>query len=324
VEAEDAVQVAPPELELKDHEKFKDANGKAVSIYVCGERKLDKCYFLARDVEKMLEIKRITSTLIHKNSAYRRGDHYVTFRQQEIPAGGQNRLFLTFSGMVKLLFCSHSAHAEQFQKWAFQILFVAQMGTTKARKELADKIVVADTQTMKEVLGKSVKDIAGLYMLSIGTVEELRDSMKLSPTLPDGAIIAKFGRSTNIESRMGDHGCGRKKGYGGELQRDPACLAWAPMCAELVVEAEAELRKFLQKHEWLIDAQTDGQKRSEIVALPNKEAVLAVRERMCSITEKCDFKHEKSQAAALREIAESRKEMIAYLRTRISPTNEDV
>jgi hypothetical protein len=323
IQDDNEVQVAPPELELKDHEKFKNANGNPVSIYVCGERERNKCYFLARDVEQMLDIANIRSTLMHKKSSFRRGEHYVTFRTVGNSYSCKSNLFLTFIGITKLLYCSHSPHAEQYQRWADEILFVAQMGTAKARKELGDRIKTADTQTMKEVLGQSVTALAGLYVLSLGTVDELRDSMKLSPTLPDSAIIAKFGRTTNLEVRMGDHGSGRKGGYGGELQRDPGCLAWAPMCPELVVEAEADLRKFLRKHEWIIDAQTNSQKRSEIIAFPNKEAVIAVRERMQSITEKCDFKHEKSQTAALREVAESRKEMIAFLRARNRPAEDE-
>jgi hypothetical protein len=48
----------------------------------------------------------------------------------------QKTLFLTYHGLVKLLFSRRHPMAEHFQKWAISILFAHQMGTDEQKEAL--------------------------------------------------------------------------------------------------------------------------------------------------------------------------------------------
>ena len=46
-------------------------------------------------------------------------------------------LYLTYMGVLKLLFSSRGDKAKRFQKWATRILFTIQMGDNNVRDEVA-------------------------------------------------------------------------------------------------------------------------------------------------------------------------------------------
>ena len=73
------LEMAPPLLELKDEEKFKDENGNIVEIETRGIKTVDGIYFYGKDVEKMLELECITDILHDPTSKYEVNIHYKNF-----------------------------------------------------------------------------------------------------------------------------------------------------------------------------------------------------------------------------------------------------
>jgi len=71
--------MAPPIFLLNDEEKFKDAQGNVIEIEVRGERHHDKILFYGKDIERMLEMKRLRVVLTQDDSTYEEGEHYKKF-----------------------------------------------------------------------------------------------------------------------------------------------------------------------------------------------------------------------------------------------------
>lgn len=140
------IEIAPPILELLEHEKFRDENNEIIDIEIRGERHIDKVYFRARDIEKMLELKDcfIIDTLRNKDSTFEIKKHYEFFIPQDPNIFGvlkdktqnQKTTFLTYHGLVKLLFTRRHPIAEHFQKWAINILFIHQLGIDEQKEQL--------------------------------------------------------------------------------------------------------------------------------------------------------------------------------------------
>lgn len=53
---------------------------------------------------------------------------------------GGNDLYLTYNGIVKMLYVSNSLTANNFQKWASRSLFTLQMGTLENKKQLISEM----------------------------------------------------------------------------------------------------------------------------------------------------------------------------------------
>jgi len=65
--------------------------------------------------------------------------------------GNSLNLFLTFKGLIKLLYVSHSKNAEQFQDWANNILFTHQLGTQEETYILGASLLGVNHKTIKYV-----------------------------------------------------------------------------------------------------------------------------------------------------------------------------
>ena len=70
---------APDILELDDSEKFKDNDGHIVNIETRGNKTLIDAYFLADDVDRILEMPKLLTTIINKNGDYKYDYHYKYF-----------------------------------------------------------------------------------------------------------------------------------------------------------------------------------------------------------------------------------------------------
>ena len=53
-------------------------------------------------------------------------------------------LFLTYEGLLRVLFVSRSGVAHKFTSWATEKLFTIQMGTQKQKRTLASNILGVD------------------------------------------------------------------------------------------------------------------------------------------------------------------------------------
>ncbi|EKX32325.1 hypothetical protein GUITHDRAFT_121495 [Guillardia theta CCMP2712] len=276
-------ELAPPIIELEEHEKFKDDKGKSLEIEVRGERENNKCFFKVSEVAKAFQMNNIKSTIMHKEYGYKNLVHYKTFivtaevlNQQSRPYREQNNpnkpslqktLFLTYNGMLKVLFSSRSGIAEHFQEWASRVLFTVQMGTVEQRQGLAYTMLGVSVDSFREFLSCGVTpEVSCLYLVTLGYVKDVRDDMDIPKRHKDNAMVCKFGISNNIDQRLMQH----KRGFKDIDKVDMRVKCFGYIDKMYTSKAETEL-----KHELYdgllsddeISVRLEYKKHTEIVVL---------------------------------------------------------
>lgn len=266
---------APDILELSDDEKLRDDEGNIYEIEVRGERCVDKCYFRASNVEILLKMKHIAGTLQRSVSdgeyvSFERGKHYQTFitdtvSSSETPRYKNQALFLTYAGLVQLLFVRKHPIAEKFRKWAVETLFTIKHGTPEAKETLAIKLLGVPSADVKAFLSVSATPMPVIYLFIIGKIGDLRKEMKIdkAATFKDSGLVAKFGYTIDLKRRTAEHEKTFSKFKGANIYLK--CYSYVD--PENLSEAESELRKYFEDEECLI---TDCEKFKELVVLNNK------------------------------------------------------
>jgi hypothetical protein len=261
------VDPAPPVLELDDHEKFIDSNNKILDIEVRGERNSKKCYFKVSDVAREFEILKLDETIIDKRyDGYQDEIHYKYFTIQKHEDPGKNvtkttlkkTLFLTYNGMIRVLFCSRNKNAERFQDWATERLFTLQMGTTDQKDELVAEIKGITTKNVKSMFAKS-SSFPCVYLYKLNTAKELRNTFDFKTDIQDDAIICKYGQTGDFERRTKQHDSiyGKMKNVQLEL------VTFVYIDPKYTSEAESDLKSYFNDFGMKLDI--DG--RSELVVI---------------------------------------------------------
>lgn len=160
---------APDILELNDNEKFVDVNNNVLNIEVRGERNHNKCYFKVKDVSDGFELPNLNSSLLHKtDNKFMIDIHYKYFTIIKMGKPhneySKKELYLTYNGILKVLFCSRTGNAENFQKWATETFFTAQMGSEEQKDILASSLLGVSSRAIKCFLTNSASVIIN-YMI---------------------------------------------------------------------------------------------------------------------------------------------------------------
>lgn len=203
---------APDIIKLDDNEKFKDADGNVIEIETRGKRKHDEIYFRANDVALWFGMNRLRDTIEQEKSSYVVNIDYKYFNTTRTIIYGKSQkdvtkreLFLTFLGMMRVLFGSHSRHANHFTKWAAETLFTVQMGTKQQKRELVSSILGVDAQSIKHVFDTNANELPSIYLFSLGYVRDLRASMSIDAKHEDDSIVFKYGFTKELKRRTAEH-----------------------------------------------------------------------------------------------------------------------
>lgn len=208
IKDEDGIMLAPDIIELEDNEKFQDDDGNILDIETRGTRKCNNIYFKVKDVEKLFLMKSLYTTIIGKKNRYTEKIDYIFFNCKKLSIGQKKtkkELFLTYEGILRLLFISKNKKCQKFIKWATETLFTIQMGTKDQKQYLSSKILGVSAKAVKEVFKTSSKTIPCIYLFSLNTVNKLRKKMNIPEKYPDDAIVCKYGFTDSLERRTGEH-----------------------------------------------------------------------------------------------------------------------
>jgi hypothetical protein len=181
-EIKDDTEDAPPIIKLKENEKFFDNDSDIIEIEVRGERDIEKCYFKLEDISKGFDLPNLQNTIIDPKSTYTSDHHRYFYCAQKGNAlkGKIKKIFLTYEGILKVLYTSRGKNAGKFTKWASKTLFTAQLGTKAQKTKLASKLLGVDTNSMMNVL----KTMRWLCLVSsvINNNSYPQDQRVLTPT----------------------------------------------------------------------------------------------------------------------------------------------
>jgi hypothetical protein len=205
------IENAPPLLHLDDGEKFHDADGNVIEIETRGERQRNKIYFKVKDVSVGFELPSLDKNIMFKERGYKRGIHYTTFKRESrvhivnskiTNKPSKTTLYLTYKGLLRVLFVSRNKNVDKFQDWAEEKLFTIQMGTREQKVKLGAEILNTSPRTLKAIFDKYAANFPSIYLMSLGKVRELRETFRICENIPDDSIVYKFGFTDDLARRV--------------------------------------------------------------------------------------------------------------------------
>lgn len=203
------VENAPPLLELTDKEKFKDTNGNIIDIETRGERDKNKIFFKVKDVSVAFGMDTLNKTIINNHNGYKRNKHYKTFfirsyGMMEVSTTIKKCLYLTYSGLLRVLFVSHNKNAEHFQNWAEEKLFTIQMGSKEEKTQLGTDILNIPMKAYKAVFESHADKLPSMYLFKLGRVGDLKDTFQIPDRISGSSCVYKYGCTDDLSRRYGE------------------------------------------------------------------------------------------------------------------------
>jgi hypothetical protein len=269
----------PPLLELTDDEKFCDCDGNVLEIETRGERHEEKIFFKVVDVSKAFGMENLRVSLSLDKSGYEYGLHYKNFNrvsnsyaeyniniEQAIMKDHSNRtyLYLTYTGLIRVLIVSRNKNATRFTAWAVKQLFTVHLGTVPDKIVLASKLLHVGVDDCIAVFRKYSKKFPCIYLLSLGKVGDLKSHFGITDeTIADDAIIYKYGFTDNIQRRLAEH----KKTFGKIQNCNLDLVVYNYIDVESLAQAEVEISRLCKSY----DAKLEIKDWKELVVLDAKQ-----------------------------------------------------
>jgi hypothetical protein len=116
----------------------------------------------------------------------------------DVDNADKKELFLTYEGLLRVMFVSRSSKTQAFTKWMVEKLFTIQLGTTEQKQELASDMIGISAKSLRQVLSTSTTDVPCIYVFSLGKCKTLRKIMKISKDVPDNYTIIKYGYTDDL------------------------------------------------------------------------------------------------------------------------------
>ena len=210
-EPEVSVKNAPPILHLNADEKFHDVDGHVIDIETRGERHEDMIYFKVKDVSIGFEMPGLNHVLINMGGGYKRDIDYITFNRyindvsKNMNKPCKTTLYLTYEGLLRVLFVSRNKNATLFRKWATNKLFTIQLGSKEQKVKLGTDLCNIPLKTYQAIFKSHTSNFPSIYLLSLGKVRDVRATFGISDTISDDSVVYKYGFTRDFARRIGEH-----------------------------------------------------------------------------------------------------------------------
>lgn len=248
---------APDIINLQEHELFRDKNGISYNIEMIGQRHPKQCYFNIHHISEIFELPKLYDNIIDKNTSYYEQLHYIYFIHKKAHNLGkkvnkinnkkyENKktkklLYLTYIGLITVLFTSRTGRARDFQDWTINILFTYQFGTNEQRQQLSADILRINVKTLRSILDKSSSPIICIYLFKLGTCEDLRQTMNIPLSYDDNLIVCKYGYTNDLSRRANEH----NDEYGKQYDALIELILYTPIDKTYIAEAETILKTYI-------------------------------------------------------------------------------
>lgn len=251
---------APGIIKLTKKEKIKDNDGNIIEIEVRGTRDPENIFFRVSDVTNGFDMPNLYKSITKKNRGYHQNIHYRYFFIDKRDNDGKNKkiknkkalpkkLFLTYEGLLRVMFVSRNERVSKFIMWATKTLFTVHLGTKEQKSILCSKLMGITADVVKEVFNKTSSTLPVCYLFTIGKVKDLRATLNLNSKYDDESIVAKIGESIDLKRRIDEHTESFRKIPGTNL-----CLRWYNYIdPQFTTKAEAELKDIFNKLGYIIE-----------------------------------------------------------------------
>jgi hypothetical protein len=261
---------APCVITLEDSEKFKDCDGNPIDIETRGDRTHKGIYFSAKDVSRVFEMPSLIKTIIHDKKTNYDNDDYKIFVCKKVGNSDKSvnkQIFITYEGMIKILYSSHSKKAKTFRNWATETLFTAQMGTEDKKEELSAKLIGQSVKNIRAVFRTCSKKVPCIYRFSLGSAKDLRVSLDLPENIKDNFTIIKYGLTKDIERRSAEHVQEYEKIPGVKLR----LIGFSYIDPKFLYQAEVDIKDYFHS----VEIPVEYKSYKELVAInPDHEKLI--------------------------------------------------
>ncbi len=202
---------------------------------------------------KAFNMPNLSDVFQRKDKGYKRNIHYKTFVCSKMSNGhlltNGKQLFITYKGMLKILFSGRSDTADKFVDWATSTLFTVQMGTREQKETLGSKLLGVPGESLRSVLSKSSCSVPCIYMFSLGVVKDLRKIMNIPESMSDDQIIIKYGLTKDLHRRTSEHMAEYEKIPGVKIN----CMCYSFIDTKYLSQAENDMKGFFENYEQKFD-----------------------------------------------------------------------
>jgi hypothetical protein len=172
-------------------------------------------------------------------------------------------LYLTYKGLLRVLFVSRNKNAERFQDWAEDCLFTIQMGKGEEKVKLGTSILNIPEKTYRAVFNKHADKLPSIYLIYLGNVKELRKTFEIDNSFPDDSGVYKYGFTDDLGRRVGEH----EDKYGKLENVKIVLTTFHGIDPKYLRDAENDIKEECNAYE--INLQTEGYK--ELIVLNPKQ-----------------------------------------------------
>ena len=267
---DNGIEKAPNIIHLNDDEKFKDCDGNILEIETRGERECNKIYFRVKDVMKCFNMELLQNIIIKENTLYKNNIDYKYFiceKKNTIVNNSskttiKKELFLTYEGMLRVLFVSRNNKTTHFIKWATEKLFTIQMGTIEQKNKLVSHIKGVSYETIQELFSINARTLPCVYLTAFNTVKKLRNIMNIDNKYSDDSVVYKYGLTKSFESRKNGHKSEYKK-----LEKfiDMKLVYFTYIDPLYISQAELEIKNLLNDYKLY----PEWDNHEELIIIPN-------------------------------------------------------
>jgi len=150
---ESKIDDLPELLHLDDEHKFQNDDGVPMDIETRGVKTYDGMFFKASDIGKAFDI--VPTTVLNVGSDYDYETDFRYFKKWNDPANSTKELYLTYEGVLKLLFRARGNKARFcLRKRPSTVLFTLQLGTQENKNVLAAEALNVDVSTVSTLTRK--------------------------------------------------------------------------------------------------------------------------------------------------------------------------
>ena len=194
-------ELLPEKIMFENKDLFEREDGSKFVVEIRGKFSPKGIYFNARDVGEFFEIKRVEQTL--STNSYTEGEHYKRYKCKGLTK--KEELYLSYIGLIQIIFSSRSKIAKDFQWWIIDILYAYQYGDRKETIQLAAKTMGVPYIDMKDMYSQFSGRLVGIYLFLVGKVRDHREYINNNEKLDDDEDIYKFGLTKDYVTRLKTH-----------------------------------------------------------------------------------------------------------------------
>jgi hypothetical protein len=275
---DNGVEKAPNIINLNDNEKFRDNENNILEIETRGEREPNKIFFKVKDVSDKFNKEHLQNEIINQQTLYKHNIDYKYFicdKKNSIVINTtkntskkissnittiKKELYLTYEGILRVLFVSRNNTTTNFIKWVVEKLFTIQMGSIEDKNKLVSHIKGVSYETIQELFSINARSLPCVYLTAFNTVKELKKVMNIDNKHSEDAVVYKFGLTKSFESRKNGHRSEYKK-----LDNfiDMKLVYYTYIDPIYISQAELEIKNLLSEYklEW--------DNHDELVIIPN-------------------------------------------------------